>query len=125
MPDAADLEHLRLAGVDTHLGGEQLKHYWLIGEGAAKWKTWTELYHHLLKYLSPGRAKETAAAWFHERYGFWPGDKKNRSVPNDTGYGTVAITADPWLNAYVQPILTHGLPPLPDAINTADEAVSS
>jgi hypothetical protein len=32
------------------------------------------------------------------------------------GYGSVAFTADPWLNARVQPILTHGLPPLPAEI---------
>jgi hypothetical protein len=65
------------AGMDTHPGGEQLKHYWLHGEGAAKWTTWTELYEHLVKYLSPGMAKRTAAEWFHERYGYWPGDHKN------------------------------------------------
>jgi hypothetical protein len=65
------------AGVDTHPGGEQLKRYWLTGEGAAKWSTWTELYHHLVKYLSPEMAKRTAAEWFHERYGYWPGDHKN------------------------------------------------
>jgi hypothetical protein len=63
------------AGVDTHPGGEQLKHYWVYGEGAAKWSTWTELYHHLVKYLNPEMAKRTAAEWFHLRYtgGFWPG----------------------------------------------------
>jgi hypothetical protein len=65
-------------GVDTHPGGEQLKHYWLFGEGAAKWSTWTELYDHLIKYLSPGMAKRTAAQWFHERYGDWPGSDTNR-----------------------------------------------
>jgi phage portal protein BeeE len=67
----------RAAGVDTHPGGEQLKHYWLHGEGAAKWSTWTELYHHLVKYLSPAMAKRTAAEWFHLRYGFWPGADLN------------------------------------------------
>lgn len=66
------------AGVDTHPGGEQLKHYWLTGEGAAKWATWTELYHHLVKYMTPAMAKRTAAEWFHERYGYWPGDQRNR-----------------------------------------------
>jgi hypothetical protein len=66
------------AGVDIHPGGEQLKHYWLYGEGAAKWSTWTELYHHLVKYLNPEMAKRTAAEWFHLRYGFWPGADVNR-----------------------------------------------
>ena len=65
------------AGVDTHPGGEQLKHYWLTGEGAAKWATWTELYHHLRKYMTDEMAKRTAAQWFHDRYGYWPGDHKN------------------------------------------------
>jgi hypothetical protein len=66
------------AGVDTHPGGEQLKKYWLHGEGAAKWATWTELYQHLVKYLTPEMAKRTAAEWFHERYGYWPGDQRNQ-----------------------------------------------
>jgi Protein of unknown function (DUF935) len=66
------------AGIDTHPGGEQLKHYWLYGEGAAKWSTWTELYHHLVKYLNPEMAKRTAAEWFHERYGDWPGSDTNK-----------------------------------------------
>ena len=39
-------------------------------------------------------------------------------VTDDVGaYGTVAITADSWLNGYVQPILTHGLPPLPPVVD--------
>jgi hypothetical protein len=66
------------AGVDTHPGGEHLRHYWLHGEGVGKWSTWTELYHHLVKYLSPDMAKRTAAEWFHERYGDWPGSDTNR-----------------------------------------------
>jgi hypothetical protein len=66
------------AGIDTHPGGEHLKHYWLHGEGAAKWSTWTELYHHLVKYLNPDMAKRTAAEWFHERYGDWPGSDTNK-----------------------------------------------
>jgi hypothetical protein len=66
------------AGMDTHPGGEQLKHYWVYGEGAAKWSTWTELRDHLLKYLNPEMAKRTAAEWFHLRYGFWPGADVNR-----------------------------------------------
>jgi phage portal protein BeeE len=82
LPPARDAqradEDLRVAGVDTHPGGEQLKHYWLYGEGAAKWSTWTELYHHLVKYLSPDMAKRTAAEWFHERYGIWPGSDANK-----------------------------------------------
>lgn len=68
----------RVAGIDTHPGGEQLKHYWLYGEGAAKWSTWTELHDHLIKYLNPEMAKRTAAEWFHERYGIWPGADLNR-----------------------------------------------
>lgn len=64
--------------LDARAAGNQLKQYWLHGKGAGRWSTWTELYHHLLKYLPAGRAKRTAAEWFHERYGFWPGADKNR-----------------------------------------------
>jgi hypothetical protein len=77
-PDVTAGQVQAAAGMDTHPGGEELKHYWLHGEGAAKWSTWTELYHHLLKYLSPGMAKRTAAEWFHERYGDWPGSDTNK-----------------------------------------------
>lgn len=77
------------AGVDTHPGGEQLKHYWLHGEGAAKWSTWTELYHHLLEYLSPGMAKRTAAEWYHLRFGIWPGSDKNRVMHGKPPRGDV------------------------------------
>jgi len=80
------------AGVDTHPGGEQLKHYWVYGEGAAKWATWTELEHHLLKYLKEGLAKRTAAAWFHLRYGYWPGDHRNVHASADA-------EADDWEEA--------------------------
>jgi hypothetical protein len=66
------------AGIDAHPGDEQLKHYWLFGEGASRWSTWTELYHHLLKYLNPEMAKRTAAEWYHLRYGDWPGSDTNR-----------------------------------------------
>lgn len=62
--------------LEARARGNQLKKYWLHGEGAGKWSTWTELYHHLLKYLPAERAKRTAAEWFHERYGIWPGHKK-------------------------------------------------
>lgn len=71
---------LRALGHDTHPGGEQLKHYWLYGEGAGKWSTWTELEHHLVKHMNPEMAKRVAAQWFHDRYGFWPGADKNRVV---------------------------------------------
>jgi hypothetical protein len=54
---------------------EGLKSYWLTGEGAAKWATWTELYHHLRKHVPDEEAKRIAAQWFHDRYGRWPGDK--------------------------------------------------
>lgn len=76
-PGPAD-EVTAAAGMDTHPGGEQLKHYWLHGEGAAKWDTFDELYHHLVKYLNPDMAKRTAASWFHERFGIWPGSDANR-----------------------------------------------
>lgn len=57
--------------------GTNLHAYWTAGKGLARWKTWTELFVHLLKYLPEDRARRTASQWFHDRYGFWPGDKRN------------------------------------------------
>lgn len=67
----------RAAGHDTHLGGEELKHYWVYGEGATKWSTYTELHEHLLEHKVP-HADAVAASWFHLRYGIWPGSDENR-----------------------------------------------
>jgi hypothetical protein len=55
-----------------------LKRYWMTGEGAGRWATWTELYDHLKKHMTDGKARQIAAAWFHERYGRWPGSDANR-----------------------------------------------
>lgn len=70
-------------GKVAHPGdAERLKRYWTKGEGLAKWadkpKPWTELYHQLTKYMNPDMAKRTAAQWFHEVFGFWPGSDLNR-----------------------------------------------
>lgn len=40
---------------------------------------WTALYHHLLKYLPAEIAKRTAAQWFHDVKGYWPGDQKGKN----------------------------------------------
>lgn len=70
---------------DDHPGdgnAEALHRYWVAGAGLAKWRgspePWTTLYHHLLKYLNPDEAKRTAALWFREVMGFWPGSDLNR-----------------------------------------------
>ena len=67
-------------GVDTHPGGEQLKHYWTKGKGLAKWinhpHPWTALRNHLVKYVGPERANRIASEWFHEATGLWPGERK-------------------------------------------------
>lgn len=72
----------RTASPEGQAGAERLKLYWTKGEGLAKWagtpKPWTSLYHHLAKYLSPERAKRTAADWFHDVFGYWPGSDLNR-----------------------------------------------
>lgn len=62
----------------------QLKEYWLRGEGAGRWATWTQLYNHLREHVGDERAKRIAAEWFHERYGYWPGHQKGS---NPTGPG--------------------------------------
>jgi hypothetical protein len=55
-----------------------LKFWWTKGKGRAKWNSWTELYHHLVKYMPPPMAKRVAAQWFHDVKGYWPGDRRNR-----------------------------------------------
>lgn len=63
-------------------GAERLHQYWVAGEGLPKWAPtpdpWTELYHHLLKYLNPELAKKTASRWFIEVFHFAAGSDKNR-----------------------------------------------
>lgn len=74
------------AGVDTHPGGEQLKHWWVYGPGAARWATFTELYRQLreeIKGKSDDVVKAIAASWFHLRYGYWPGDHRNLHASAD------------------------------------------
>lgn len=60
----------------------RLKAYWMTGEGAAKWipteTPWTNLYHELMKYMSPALAKQTASRWFIEAFHFAAGSDKNR-----------------------------------------------
>lgn len=68
------------AGVDTHPGGEELKHWWVYGPGAARWTTFTELYHQLREEItgkSDNVVKAITASWFHLRFGYWPGDHRN------------------------------------------------
>jgi hypothetical protein len=68
----------QLHRADLDPGDNEFKKYWVYGEGRARWNTFTELRNHLLKHVRPDRANEIAASWFHERYGFWPGDDRNR-----------------------------------------------
>ncbi len=70
-------------------GGGSLKDYWLHGEGAGKWSTWTELYGHLRKHMVDELAKRTAAEWYHARYGIWPGSDKNRVLHGKPPRGQV------------------------------------
>jgi len=67
-----------MADVHPGDGGDRLKHYWLFGEGRAKWHTWTELYHHLVKYLNPELAKKVTEAWYLEGTGMHGGSDLNR-----------------------------------------------
>ena len=70
-------------GVDRNKGNaEQLRRYWLSGEGAAKirWNTpgdWTRCVRQLSKYMGP-RAKGYCALRHKEATGMWTGDKENR-----------------------------------------------
>jgi hypothetical protein len=66
----------------------RLKAYWVAGKGRELWvhdpHPWTALYHHLLKFMNPDEAKRTAAQWFHDALGYWPGDQKG-SNPKGPG----------------------------------------
>jgi hypothetical protein len=86
-PEIGEAGHQQGRSVDQELlelmvradpRGQNLHDYWTKGKGLARWKTWTELFVHLLKYLPEERARRTASEWFHDRYGFWPGDKRNK-----------------------------------------------
>ena len=64
-------------------GAAQLHFYWTKDpRGLAKWAStpdpWTQLFHHLLEFLSEERAKETASRWFHDVFGFYAGSDLNR-----------------------------------------------
>jgi hypothetical protein len=73
------LLHAERAAAD---GTAKLKKYWLAGPGLKKWAgsphPWTSLYGHLSKYMPAEKAKRTAAEWFHQHFGFWPGADLNR-----------------------------------------------
>jgi phage portal protein BeeE len=82
-PEDLDEDELRLVtSAKGAKGAEELHKYWVAGPGLAKWRAspqpWTTLYHHLLKYLPAEEAKRTAAEWFHQVFGFWPGADLNR-----------------------------------------------
>lgn len=64
-------------------GAAKLHDYWTKDpRGLAKWASsedpWTQLFHHLSKFLEPELAKRTAAQWFHDVFHFWPGADLNR-----------------------------------------------
>lgn len=63
---------------------EKLKHYWTrTPEGLAKWATkphpWTALFRELEKHVGRERAQRIASEWFHEVFGFWPGERKGKN----------------------------------------------
>lgn len=74
------------AGRGTPAGKWRARHlhrYWTKGKGVALWATspkpWTTLHRHLKRYIKdPEKAKRTAAKWFHETLGYWPGSDLNR-----------------------------------------------
>lgn len=65
---------------ETEAGGQRLKRWWVHGEGRKRWSSWTSLYRQLKKHLPAPVAKATASRWFHTRYGYWPGDRRNRDA---------------------------------------------
>lgn len=73
----------RAAGHDITPGHDNLHHWWTKGPGLALWSEsphpWTTLRNNLLKYVSPNQADRMASAWFHEVFGYWPGDRKGNN----------------------------------------------
>jgi hypothetical protein len=74
---------------ETRADHNNLKQYWMTGEGAGQWSTWTELYDRLKKHMTDELAKRTAAEWYHDRYGIWPGSDKNRVLHGKPPRGQV------------------------------------
>ncbi|MCX5066650.1 hypothetical protein OOJ91_12250 [Micromonospora lupini] len=93
--DLADIyghaDPVAAAAADTE--SNQLKRYWLHGEGLKKWATsphpWTALYRHLKKHVDSERAKRIASEWFHEHFGYWPGSKEHRASADLPGEDTM------------------------------------
>lgn len=60
-----------------------LKRYWLSKEGLAKWAAsphpWTALYNQLRKHMNNEMAKRVASQWFHDHFGYWPGDRGGKN----------------------------------------------
>lgn len=75
-------------------GAAELHAYWTKDpRGLAQWADapdpWTQLFHHLSKFMTPEKAKRTAANWFHDVFGFWPGSDKNRVLHGKPPRGKV------------------------------------
>jgi len=72
----------RATGHDTTPGHDELHHYWVYGEGLAKWaespKPWTTLVALLTPHVGPEKAKTYASRWFFQHFGFYAGSDKNR-----------------------------------------------
>lgn len=66
-------------------GAERLHHWLTKGEGRDRWMgkahPWTALYHFLLRKMKGNvdKAKRTAAQWFHDATGMWPGERKGKN----------------------------------------------
>jgi len=62
-------------------GPSRLRLFWTTGpRGLAKWADhphpWTALYRQLRRFMPEEEAKRTAAQWFRDVKGYWPGDQK-------------------------------------------------
>jgi hypothetical protein len=68
--------------VEAAADENSLKAYWTRGEGLKRWVSsahpWTTLYGLLKKHVGAARAKRIASEWFHDVFGYWPGDRRHR-----------------------------------------------
>lgn len=84
--DAQQAAEAKKRRADSGRGNpEALHRYWTKGKGRAKWVNhphpWTTLYRHLLKHMDGDvdMARRTAAAWYHDVFGKWPGQGRSKS----------------------------------------------
>ncbi|MFJ8690291.1 phage protease [Micromonospora wenchangensis] len=89
-----------------------LKRYWLAGPGLKKWATkahpWTALFRHLRKHVGVERAKRIASQWFHDHFGYWPGDGRRKTAASAAPVEDAEAIAKAFHESYERQAPDHG-----------------